>query len=52
MKILHVVEAFGGGIVEFILYLVNGMDNYEHIIYYAEREIPIEKVILRINNKR
>jgi glycosyltransferase involved in cell wall biosynthesis len=44
MKILHVVEAFGGGITEFINQLSNGLVEHSHIILYAQREIPIEEV--------
>jgi len=38
MKICHVVESFAGGVFDFLVELVNGMPEMEHIIVYAERE--------------
>jgi glycosyltransferase involved in cell wall biosynthesis len=50
MKILHVVEAFGGGIIEFINQISNGLQEHKHFILYAHREIPIEDIKIRFNN--
>lgn len=40
-RVLHIAEAFGGGIVEFLIYLTQ-IETVEHTILYAEREINIE----------
>lgn len=37
-EILHVVESFGGGVYNFIVSLVNGLPEFNHIILYAKRE--------------
>lgn len=37
MKIVHVAEAFAGGIVVFVKSLVEGLPNDEHIIVHGER---------------
>jgi glycosyltransferase involved in cell wall biosynthesis len=47
MKILHVVESFGGGVIEFLNQLSSGLTEHQHIILYAQREIPIENVRVR-----
>ncbi len=39
MRVLHIVEAFGGGVVTFLQALINGSDEQdEHIILYARRD--------------
>lgn len=43
MKILHVVESFATGTLEFIRQIVIGIPEFSHTIYYSERELPIEK---------
>ncbi|MFN3848508.1 MAG: glycosyltransferase [Spirosomataceae bacterium] len=43
MKVVHIVEAFGGGIITFIKNLTEGLD-YEHTIFYAQREISIDEI--------
>lgn len=38
-KILHIVEAFGGGVFSMLSDLVNGIDNnYDNVIAYSERK--------------
>jgi len=37
MKIVHVAEAFAGGIVVFVKSLVENLSNDEHIIVHGER---------------
>ena len=43
MKIAHIVEAFGGGIITFIKNLTEGID-HEHTIFYAQREVNIGEI--------
>lgn len=38
MKIIHIVESFAGGVFDFIVDLINGMSDDEHVIVYALRE--------------
>ena len=37
-KICHVVESFAGGVFDFLVELVNGMPEMEHVIIYSDRE--------------
>jgi len=39
MTIIHVAESFSAGVLEFINYLTNNLEDFEHIIIYGEREI-------------
>ncbi len=38
MKIVHVAESFAGGVLDFLVDLINSMSSDEHIIIYAQRE--------------
>lgn len=38
MKIVHVVECFSGGVFHFLVHLIAGLSNYEHVIVYGTRE--------------
>lgn len=38
MKIVHVVECFSGGVFHFLVNLIAGLSNYEHVIVYGTRE--------------
>lgn len=42
--IIHVAEAFGGGIIEFILQIVKNQPGYRHIIIYGKRGVDIDAV--------
>jgi glycosyltransferase involved in cell wall biosynthesis len=49
-KVVHVVEAFGGGIIEFVRLLTNlTVDNYEHTIIHGSRVNDIEKIKILFN---
>lgn len=37
MKIVHVSEAFGGGIIDFIFHLTSELKNHQHTIIYTNR---------------
>ncbi len=43
MKIIHVSEAFGTGILEIMRLLSQHLPEFEHIIIYGNRDIDIEK---------
>ncbi|MEO7209976.1 MAG: glycosyl transferase family 1, partial [Chitinophagaceae bacterium] len=43
MKIIHVAEAFEGGIIEIMRLLSNHLPEFEHIIVYGNRNIDTEK---------
>ncbi len=38
MKVVHVVEAFWGGVFDFLVNLTKGLDDVEHIIVYSTRK--------------
>ncbi|WP_051654685.1 glycosyltransferase [Persephonella sp. IF05-L8] len=38
MKIIHIVESFAGGVFDFLVDLINGMSEFEHIIVHGKRE--------------
>ena len=42
--IIHVVESFGSGIIEFISNIVTGLPEHKHTIIYGIREIPFESI--------
>ncbi|WP_051633231.1 glycosyltransferase [Thermonema rossianum] len=42
--IIHIAEAFGGGIIEFILQIVKNQPGYRHIIIYGKRGVDIDAV--------
>ncbi|RMG01578.1 MAG: glycosyltransferase family 1 protein [Nitrospirae bacterium] len=42
MRILHVVEAFGGGVFDFLLALTKGTPGYEHVIMHGLRSETVE----------
>jgi glycosyltransferase involved in cell wall biosynthesis len=48
--IVHVVESFGSGIIEFILQLTNELPHYKHTIIYSLREIPFEDIRPRFSS--
>ena len=50
LHIVHIVESFGSGIIEFILQLTIGMPHYKHSIIYALREIPFDDIKCRFPN--
>ncbi|MDO1445150.1 glycosyltransferase [Rhodocytophaga aerolata] len=50
MLIVHVAEAFGGGIVDFVLSLTSQLKDHKHIIIYAQREIPIDVLKKRFDS--
>ncbi len=43
MKIVHVAEAFGGGIIEIIRLLSQHLPEFEHIVVHGNRDIDIEE---------
>ncbi|RDB06284.1 glycosyltransferase [Runella aurantiaca] len=43
IKILHVVEAFGSGIVDF-LSILTSLEEFEYTILYSERELKISEI--------
>ncbi|AXE16417.1 glycosyl transferase family 1 [Runella rosea] len=43
MKVAHIVEAFGSGLITFIKNLTDGIE-CEHTIFYAQREVDINEV--------
>jgi glycosyltransferase involved in cell wall biosynthesis len=45
MKVLHVVESFGGGIINFVQRLTTMNDQFQHNILYNERELEIAKIM-------
>ncbi|MEO8116660.1 MAG: glycosyl transferase family 1, partial [Bacteroidota bacterium] len=44
MKIIHVAEAFEGGIIEIIRLLSRHLPEFEHIIVHGNRNINFEKI--------
>ncbi len=38
MRVVHIVEAFGGGVFDFLVNLTSGLNDIEHIIVYSLRE--------------
>jgi len=38
MKVVHIVEAFWGGVFDFLVNLTKGLEDVEHIIVYSTRE--------------
>lgn len=38
MKIVHVVESFAGGVLQFLVNLTNGLPMYQHVIIHGKRE--------------
>ena len=38
MKIIHVVESFAGGVLQFLVNLTNGLPMYQHVIIHGKRE--------------
>jgi glycosyltransferase involved in cell wall biosynthesis len=38
MRIVHVVESFAGGVFQFLVNLINGLPNHEHVVIYGKRE--------------
>lgn len=38
MKVIHIVESFAGGVFDFLVDLVNGLTEFQHIIVHGKRE--------------
>lgn len=50
MKIVHISEAFGGGIIDFIFNLTSELRNHQHTIIYTNRFEPIEYIKKRFDD--